>query len=141
MAGGKVSPLKLVFSFTDCALKERLSARLCSAYGRWLGGLSTLELGRGKKREGFEIEALGGERTVLASRAIVSRVSFNKYALNLAALEGTALPALEKAAAAGKVLFLDELGPMAMKSERFSARAVELLFSASPCLAFFRRGS
>jgi len=135
------APLKLVFSFTDCALKERLSARLCSAYGRWLGGFRTLELRSGKKREGFEIEALGGERTVLASRAIVSRVSFNKYALNLAALEGTALPALEKAAAAGKVLFLDELGPMAMKSERFSARAVELLFSASPCLAFYRRGS
>ena len=138
---GKNPPLKLVFSFTDCSLKERLSARLCAAYGRWLGGFRTLELRSGKKREGFEIEALGGERTVLASRAIVSRVSFNKYALNLAALEGTALPALEKAAAAGKVLFLDELGPMAMKSEKFSARAVELLFSPSPCLAFYRRGS
>lgn len=137
----KKLPLKLVFSFTDCALKERLSARLCAAYGRWLGGFRTLELRRGKVREGFEIEALGGEKAVLASRSLVSPVSFNKYALDLAALEGTALAALERAAAAGKVLFFDELGPMALKSERFSARAVELLFSPSPCLVFYRRGS
>ena len=134
-------PLKLVFSFTDCSLKERLSAKLCAAYGRWLGGFRTLELRSGNTREGFEIEALGGGRAVLASRGIVSRVSFNKYALNPAALEITALSALERAAAAGKVLFFDELGPMAMKSERFSARAVELLFSPSPCLVFYRRGS
>lgn len=137
----KKLPLKLVFSFTDCALKERLSARLCAAYGRWLGGFRTLELRRGKVREGFEIEALGGEKAVLASRSLVSPVSFNKYALDLAALEGTALAALERAAAAGKVLFFDELGPMALKSERFSARAAELLFSPSPCLVFYRRGS
>lgn len=134
-------PLKLVFCFTDCSLKERLSARLSAAYGRWLGGYRTLELRNGKTREGFEIEALGGERAVLASRSIVSAVSFNKYALDLAALEGTALGALERAAAEGKVLFFDELGPMAMKSEKFSARAVELLFSPSPCLVFYRRGS
>lgn len=134
-------PLKLVFSFTDCSLKERLSARLCAAYGRWLGGYRTLELRRGKTREGFEIEALEGGKAVLASRSLVSAVSFNKYALDLTALEGTALAALERAAAAGKVLFFDELGPMAMKSERFSVRAVELLFSPLPCLVFYRRGS
>lgn len=134
-------PLKLVFSFTDCALKERLSARLCAAYGRWLGGFRTLELRSGGTREGFEIEALGGERAVLASRSLVSRVSFNKYALDLAVLEVTALAALEKAAAGGKVLLFDELGPMAMKSEKFSARAVELLFSPAPCLVFYRRGA
>jgi len=134
-------PLKLVFSFSDCALKERLSARLCASYGRWLGGFRTLEMRRGKTREGFEVEALGGGRAVLASRAILSPVSFNKYALNLDALEATALAALDSAAAGGKVLLFDELGPMAMNSTRFSARAVELLFSAAPCLVFYRRGA
>ncbi|MBI4351538.1 MAG: hypothetical protein HY550_08880 [Elusimicrobia bacterium] len=134
-------PLKLVFSFTGCALKERLSAKLCAAYGRWLGGYRTLELRRGGKREGFELEALGGERAVLASRSIVSPVSFNKYALNLAALEVTALSALDRAAASGKVLLFDELGPMAMKSAKFSSRAVELLFSPAPCLVFYRSGA
>ncbi|MBI4350597.1 MAG: hypothetical protein HY550_04095 [Elusimicrobia bacterium] len=134
-------PSKLVFGFSGCALKERLSARLCASYGRWLGGFRTLESRRGGEREGFELEALGGERVVLASRGIVSPVSFNKYALNLAALEVTALGALEAAAAGGKVLLFDELGPMAMKSEKFSARAVELLFSPAPCLVFHRRGA
>lgn len=132
---------RLVFSFSDCALKERFSARLCSVYGRWLGGFRTLELRAGGKRSGFEIEALGGGRAVFASGEIVSPVSFNKYALDLSALEDTALPALDSAASRGRVLLFDELGPMAMKSARFSARAVELLFSGAPCLVFFRRGA
>lgn len=132
---------RLVFYFSDCALKERFCARLCASYGRWLGGFRTLELRAGGKRAGFEIEALGGERAVFASGAIVSPVSFNKYALDLGALERTALPALEAAAARGRVLLFDELGPMAMKSPGFSARAVELLFSGAPCLVFFRRGA
>lgn len=137
----RTAALKLVFSFTDYSLKERLSARLCGSYARWLGGFRTLELRRGKAREGFEVEALGGGRAVLASRGIVSGTSFNKYALDLAALEVTALSALEEAAASGKVLLFDELGPMAMRSEKFSARAVELLFSPAPCLVFCRRGA
>lgn len=132
---------RLVFAFSDYGLKERLSGRLASAYARWLGGFRTLELRSGGKREGYEVAALGGARAVLASRAIVSPVSFNKYALDLAALERTALPALEAAAAAGRVLLFDELGPMALKSERFSARATELLFSGARCLVFLRRGA
>ncbi|MDA8132965.1 MAG: hypothetical protein M0011_15795 [Elusimicrobia bacterium] len=132
---------RLFIAFNDCVLKERLSSRLCSAYGRWLGGFRTLELRSAGKRGGFEVEALGGEKALFASRELVSPVSFNKYALDLGALERTALPALEAAAAAGKILYFDELGPMAMKSERFSARCVELLFSGAPCLVFFRRGA
>lgn len=132
---------KLFVAFSDVRLKERFCARLCSAYGRWLGGFRTLELRGGGKRGGFEIEVLGGGRAVLASTEMLSPVSFNKYALDLAVLERTALPALETAAADGRILLMDELGPMAMKSERFSARVVELLFSPFPCLAFFRRGA
>jgi nucleoside-triphosphatase THEP1 len=132
---------KLVFAFSDCGLKARLSGKLAAAYGRWLGGYRTLELRAAGKRAGYEVLALGGPRAVLASREIVSPVSFNKYALDLGALERTALPALEAAAAAGKVLLFDELGPMAMKSEKFSARATELLFSGAQCLVFLRRGA
>jgi len=132
---------KLVFAFSDQGLKERLCARLCSSYGRWLGGFRTVENRSGGKRDGYAVEALGGGRSVLASRSIVSPVSFNKYALDLGALERVALPALEAAAAAGRVLLFDELGPMAMRSKAFSGRAVELLFSPSPCLVFFRRGA
>lgn len=136
-----LSAARLAFAFSDCALKERFAGRLCQTYGRWLGGFRTLELRAGARRDGYEVEALGGGRAVLASRGIVSPVSFNKYALDLGALERTALPALDAAAAAGRILLFDELGPMAMRSEKFSARAVELLFSGAPCLVFFRRGA
>lgn len=132
---------RLVFGFSDCALKERLSARLCGDYGRWLGGFRTLERRSGGVRDGFDVEALGGAREVLASRSIVSAEAFNKYGLNTAALERTALPALEAAAASGRILLFDELGPMAARSEKFSAKAVELLFSERACLVFYRKGA
>ena len=135
------STVNLVFAFSSCPLKERLAAKLCGVYARWLGGFRTLEARDGASRGGYVLEALGGGRAVLASKSLVSPVAFNKYGLNLDALEKTALPALEKAAAGGRVLLLDELGPIALKSEKFTSRVVELLFSPAPCLVFHRKGA
>jgi nucleoside-triphosphatase len=131
---------RLVVNFSDYNLKTRLASKLAASYGRWLAGFRTFELRSGGSREGFEIEALSGGRAVLASKSLHSPVSFNKYGVSLAALEETALRALESAGA-GKILLFDELGPMAMLSERFSARAVELLFSDRRCLVFCRKGA
>lgn len=131
----------LAFRFTDYGLKERLASRLCASYGRWLAGFRTFELRLGGARDGFEIEPLGGKRVLLASKRFVSPVCFNKYAVNLAALESSALGALEAGAAAGKVLFFDELGPIAMLSPEFSSKAVALLFSGRRCAAFYRKGA
>jgi len=83
----------------------------------------------------------GRGRVVLASKNLFSPVAFNKYAVNLPALEETALGALEAGAASGRVLFFDELGPMALLSEKFSSRAVALLFSGRPCVVFYRKGA
>jgi nucleoside-triphosphatase THEP1 len=78
---------------------------------------------------------------VLASKRLASPVRLNKYGVNLAALEFSALAALEAGAAAGKVLFFDELGPMALLSGKFSGRAVELLFSGRRSVVFYRKGA
>jgi nucleoside-triphosphatase THEP1 len=131
----------LAFRFSDYGLKERLASRLCASYGRWLAGFRTFEVRRGAARDGFELQPLGGERVVLASKRLVSPVSFNKYGVNLVALEVSALGALEAGAAAGKVLLFDELGPLAMLSPAFSAKAVGLLFSGRRCAAFYRKGA
>jgi len=133
--------VNLVFTFSGYPLKERLASRLCAGYARWLGGFRTFETRSAEGRSGFELSSLGGSRVVLASKQLFSAVALNKYGLNLSALEVTALGALNAAAADGRVLVMDELGPMALKSEKFSARAVELLFSPSPCLVFYRRGA
>jgi len=135
------SAASLVFSFSDYPLKERMSAKLSAIYGRWLGGFRTSEAREGGARQGFEIEALGGARAVLASKGLHSTVAFNKYGVNIRALEETALGALEAGAAAGKILFFDELGPIAMLSEKFSSRPVALLFSGRPCVVFCRKGA
>ena len=141
MTASRLPAVNLVFTFTSYPLKERLAARLCSSYSRWLGGFRTFETRDAGGRGGFELEPLGGSRVVLASKQLLSPVAFNKYGLNLEALEVAALTALETAAAAGRVLVMDELGPMALKSEKFSSRIIALLFSSSPCLVFHRRGA
>lgn len=133
--------VNLVLTFSSYPLKERLASKLCAGYARWLGGFRTFETRSGGSRCGFELAPLGGSRVVLASKQIFSAVAFNKYGLALDALEVTALGALDAAAAAGRVLVMDELGPMALKSGKFTARAIELLFSPSPCLVFHRRGA
>lgn len=141
MTAARRPAANLVFTFTSYPLKERLASRLCSSYSRWLGGFRTFETRGPGGRGGYELEPLGGGRVVLASKQLLSPVAFNKYGLNLEALEVAALAALDKAAAAGRVLVMDELGPMALKSGKFSARIIELLFSPCPCLVFHRRGA
>ncbi|HNW43636.1 MAG TPA: nucleoside-triphosphatase [Elusimicrobiales bacterium] len=141
MSAASSPPVNLVFTFSSYPLKERLASKLCANYARWLGGFRTFETRSVAGRGGFELEPLGGPRVVLASKQLLSAVSFNKYGLALDAFDVTALGALNAAAAAGRVLVLDELGPMALKSEKFSARVIELLFSLHPCLVFHRRGA
>jgi len=131
----------LAFSFVDYGLKERLASKLCASYGRWLAGFRTYEVRAGGARDGFELEPIDGKREVLASKRLASPVRLNKYGVNLAALEFSALAALEAGAAAGKVLFFDELGPMALLSGKFSSRAVELLFSGRRSVVFYRKGA
>ena len=132
---------KLVFTFASCPLKERLADKLCASYGRWLGGFRTFEVRSGSGRGGYDLQPLGGGRVTLASKSFYSPVAFNKYGLNLDALEKDALGALDAGAAAGKVLLIDEIGPISLKSAKFGGRVTELLFSDAACLVFCRRGT
>lgn len=125
----------------DEALKSRLITRLVANYSYWLGGFFTVELRSGSAREGFMLKTPGGRSEIMASKAILSPVSFNKYGVNLRALDGLAVRSLADARKDGKIALLDELGQLTLESKTLAAAAIETLASGTPCLATFRKGA
>ena len=125
----------------DEALKGRLISRLVSRYSYWLGGFYTVENRKGSVREGYLIKTPGGRSEIMASKTLVSPVLFNKYGVNLAALDGLAAGSLSAARSGGKIALMDELGPLSLSSEKLSAAVFETLASPVPCLAAFRKNA
>ncbi|MBU2574964.1 MAG: hypothetical protein KKH28_12890 [Elusimicrobia bacterium] len=124
------------------ALKSRLLKKLVSNYGYWLGGFFTEELRSGGAREGFILKTPRGGSELLASTKIISQAVFNKYGVNLSALDVLGTQALAAARKDGKVVLMDELGPLTLKSEKLAVQALDALGSGEvPCLATFRKGA
>ncbi|OGS51190.1 MAG: hypothetical protein A3J79_12710, partial [Elusimicrobia bacterium RIFOXYB2_FULL_62_6] len=119
-----------------------LLKKLVSNYGYWLGGFFTEELRAGGEREGFVLKTPRGGSELLASKTLVSKAVFNKYGVNLAALDGLGARSLAEARKDGRIVLLDELGPLILCSDKLSARALDALGSeGTPCLATFRKGA
>ncbi|MFA7008191.1 MAG: nucleoside-triphosphatase [Elusimicrobiales bacterium] len=125
----------------DEALKSRLISRLAADYSYWLGGFFTVEIRSGSAREGFMLRTPDGRSEIMASKAILSPVSFNKYGVDLRALDGLAAHSLAGARKNGKIALLDELGPLTLQAKALAAAVLETLASDTPCLVTFRRGA
>jgi nucleoside-triphosphatase THEP1 len=124
------------------AAKPRLIKKLVSRYGYWLGGFFTEELRPAGAREGFLLRTPGGGSELLASKNVLSPAVFNKYGVSLQALDGLGVRSLAEARRDGKIILLDELGPLVLLSDKLAALALEALAAGdAPCLATFRKGA
>lgn len=85
----------------------------------------TAEIREGSRRLGFSLEALGGERGILAHVDIPGPPRVGRYGVDLEELERLAIPAL--AEAEGGVAVIDELGKMELASERLRTAVTDLL--------------
>ncbi len=111
-------------------------AEILASKGVEVGGFYTREVREGRVRKGFEIVTIpAGETAWLALRGGVSRYRIGPYAVFPENLERVGLPTLESAAGEGKVLLVDEVGPMELLSERF-VRAVENVIGSVRASAF-----
>jgi nucleoside-triphosphatase len=97
-----------------------------------VAGFTTEELREGRRRAGFAVESLEGDRATLAHRELPGPPRVGRYGVDLDAFERVALPALEPRG--GGVVLIDELGKMELASERFRD-AVERLWEAPIALA------
>jgi nucleoside-triphosphatase len=100
------------------AVVPRLRAAGWSAFGFW-----TPEIRRGRRREGFAIELLDGQRQLLASRDRPGPPRVGAYGVQVEAIDQLAVPELERGVAAtadGRiVLVMDEIGKMELCSDAF----------------------
>lgn len=102
------------------------------------GGFYTREVRRAGARIGFEIVALNGQTAMLAVRAAGKTFSrearLGMWRVDLDAIEGVAVPALQQAAASGGLVVVDEIGPMEIFSTAFCTSVGALLDQPIPLL-------
>ncbi len=108
-------------------------AELLQARGAAAAGFLTREIRERGRRIGFEVEALDGEREVLAHIDLPGPPRVGKYGVDLEAFERVALPAISEPDA--QVVVIDELGKMELASSRFCDAVRGLLEQSLPLLA------
>ena len=100
--------------------KSTLLEKIARHYSKKAVGFFTRELRQGKRRAGFEIETIGGEKGVLAHRDIDGADRVGPYGVDVGALEQIAVPALTPPDTE-TIVIVDEIGKMEWMSEYFQA--------------------
>jgi nucleoside-triphosphatase len=103
----------------------RLAERL-EADGVPVSGFVTEELREGRRRVGFELRTLDGERGMLAHVDFKGGPRVGRYGVRLDDLERLAVPRIA-GAREDCVVIVDELGKMELASEPFREAVLELL--------------
>jgi len=114
--------------------KTTLIRRLVEGLGVPAGGFYTEEIRRGGRREGFALITLDGQTATLASVHTASRQRVSKYGVDLEAIDGVGVPAIERATARAALVVIDEIGKMELFSNRFRQAVLSALESGKPVL-------
>jgi nucleoside-triphosphatase len=115
---GNPSPLRVLLEGRPGIGKTTVVRRLATLLrdaGVRLGGFVTDEIRAHGRREGFMVEALSGDRGVLAHVELPGPPRAGRYGVDLQTFERIALPALPS----GGVAVVDELGKMELASAPF----------------------
>ena len=118
--------------------KTTLVRRVLQALQAPAGGFYTRETrGPDGRRTGFELVTLDahdppagdglGQVTTLAHISIVGAHRVGRYGVDIAALERVGVPAIEAAAASGRIVVIDEIGKMELLSVAFQRAVVEVI--------------
>src|SRR5439155_1922089 len=115
--------------------KTTLIKRVVSNLARRAGGFYTEEIREGRTRAGFKIVTLDGEEAVFAHVDLKTPEHVGKYGLDLSALERIGVGAVHQALQARRLVVIDEIGPMEIRSLIFRDAVNEALDSKVPLLA------
>ncbi len=118
---GNASPLRALLEGRPGIGKTTVTRRLIALLrgaGVPLGGFVTHEIRVRGRREGFTVEAISGDRGILAHIDLPGPPRIGRYGVDLQAFERIALPTLA-APQRGGVVVVDELGKMELASAAF----------------------
>ena len=109
--------------------KTTLIKRVVNNLGLRAGGFYTAEIRAGDTRTGFKIVTLDGEQAVFAHVDLKTPQHLGKYRLDLSALERIGVGAVRHAIRARRLVVIDEIGPMEIRSAIFREAVNEALDS------------
>src|SRR5438128_6662790 len=115
--------------------KTTLIKRVVSNLPQRAGGFYTEEIRDRGTRAGFKIVTLDGDEVVFAHVGLKTPEHLGKYRLDLSALEAVGVKAIRKAVQAQRLVVIDEIGPMEIRSPIFRDAVNETLDSEVAVLA------
>ena len=115
--------------------KTTLIKRVLEELPQRFGGFFTEEIRDHGSRVGFKVVALEGDEAVFAHVDFTARERVGKYGLDLSALEAVGVNAIRKAVHGERLIVIDEIGPMEIRSAPFREAVVDALDSELPVLA------
>jgi len=115
--------------------KTTLIKRLVNNLARPAGGFCTEEIRKGGARVGFKLVTLDGREGVFAHIDFKTRERVGKYKIDLSALESIGVDAIRQAVRARRIVVIDEIGPMEIRSAIFRDAVNEALDSELPVIA------
>ena len=98
-------------------------------------GFYTQEMREGRRRVGFELCTLTGEKGILAHVDIDSPFRVGKYGVDLRSLEELAVVSIRRAIESHRLVIIDEIGRMELYSTTFRQSVLDALDSSAPLLA------
>ncbi len=128
-------PFNLLLTGRPGIGKTTVMRKVAAHLGNQAGGFYTEEVREGRRRVGFQVVTLEGERAWLAHTKFRSRYRVGKYGVDLAAFERLVIPTLRHALAHKRVILVDEIGPMELFSSAFVQMVTELLDSQRSLIA------
>jgi nucleoside-triphosphatase len=114
--------------------KTTLIKRVLSELPQLHGGFYTEEIREHGARVGFKVVALHGDEAVFAHVDFTTPERIGKYRLDLTALEAVGVKAIRQAVQARRLIVIDEIGPMEIRSAIFRDAVSAALDSGMPVL-------
>jgi nucleoside-triphosphatase len=115
--------------------KTTLLQRVVKNLAEPAGGFYTKEIRKRGRRVGFKLVTLDGKEAVSADIDFKTPERLGKYGLDLAKLETVGVAAIGEAVRTRKLVVIDEIGPMEIRSAAFRDVVNEAFDSDSPILA------
>ena len=115
--------------------KTTLIKRVVNNLPQRAGGFYTEEIRDRGTRVGFKIVTLDGDEVVFAHVALKTSERVGKYRLDRSALEAVGVKAIREAVQAQRLVVIDEIGPMEIRSAIFRDAVNKALDSEVPVLA------
>ncbi len=118
----------LLTGYPGCG-KTTIIKKVIAQLGDRAGGFYTEEIFGPGGRKGFELITLDGRRFTLAHKDLRApkMPQVGRYGVDVDILNRVGIPALQRAAQAGQIVIVDEIGAMELLSRDFQSAVLQLI--------------